>query len=79
MSCTRFSDGAPAEIFISCLRQVGSPLEALARAAVTASLAFQYGCPIDVLRSALTRDHTGGPATLLGAAIDALGDSGESV
>jgi hypothetical protein len=70
LSCS--PDGGIAEIFRSSAL-VGSPVEVLARdAAVTASLAFQYGCPLEVLRTALTRDHDGGPATPLGAALDAI-------
>jgi hypothetical protein len=72
LSLSRFPGGCIAELFLSS-SLVGSPVEALARdAAVTASLAFQYGCPLEVLRGALTRDHAGGPATPLGAALDAF-------
>jgi hypothetical protein len=61
LSLSRFPGGGIAELFLSS-SLVGSPVEALARdAAVTASLAFQYGCPLEVLRAALTRDHGGGP------------------
>jgi hypothetical protein len=76
LGLSRFPDGGVAEIFLSSAL-VGSPMEALARdAAVTASLAFQYGCPLETLRAALTRDHDGGPATPLGAALDALSKGG---
>jgi hypothetical protein len=65
LTLSRFHDGRIAEIFISSWRP-GSMIEAIARdAAITASLAFQYGCPLETLRSALTKDHDGGPATLL--------------
>jgi hypothetical protein len=75
LSLSRFPGAGIAELFLSSL--VGSPVEALARdAAVTASLAFQYGCPLEVLRGALTRDHGGGPATPLGAALDAISKGG---
>jgi hypothetical protein len=68
LSLSRFPGGGIPELFLSSAL-VGSPVEALARdAAGTASLAFQYGCPLEVLRGALTRDHDGGPATPLGAA-----------
>jgi hypothetical protein len=68
----RWSDGRLAEIFISS-EKPGSELEAIARdAAITASLAFQFGCPLNMLRAALTQDHGGGPATLLGAALDSI-------
>jgi hypothetical protein len=53
LSFSRFSNGHVAELFLSSAL-VGSPLEALAPdAAITASLAFQYGCPPEVLRAAL--------------------------
>jgi ribonucleoside-diphosphate reductase alpha chain len=69
----RFLDGRAGEIFLSS-KHIGSPLEAIARdAAVTVSIALQFGADLETIRRALTRDHDGGPATLLGAALDALG------
>jgi hypothetical protein len=75
MLCTGFHrDGRIAEIFLSA-RHVGSPLEAIARdAAIVASIALQFGADLGTIRDSLTRDHDGGPATLLGAALDALLD-----
>jgi hypothetical protein len=68
-------DGRIAEIFLSS-HKPGSPIEAIARdAAVTVSLALQFGVPIETIRQALTKDHDGGPATLLGAALDALAEA----
>jgi hypothetical protein len=65
-------DGRIAEIFLSS-HKPGSPIEAIARdAAVTVSIALQFGADIQTIRQALTRDHDGGPATLLGAALEAL-------
>jgi hypothetical protein len=67
-----FEDGRVAEIFLSS-HKPGSPIEAIARdAAVTVSIALQFGVPIETIRAALTKDHDGCPATLLGAALDAL-------
>jgi len=66
----RFSDGKPAEIFLSSSKP-GSLIEAIARdAAVTVSIALQFGADLETIRGALTKDHDGGPATLLGAALD---------
>jgi hypothetical protein len=66
-----------AEIFLSS-EKPGSPIEAIARdAAVTVSIALQFGADLETIRPALTRDHDGGPATLLGAAFDALLDGRE--
>jgi len=64
--------GSIAEIFISS-EKPGSYIEAAARdAAILASLALQHGCPVDTMRHALTRDHDGSPATIVGAVIWAL-------
>jgi hypothetical protein len=41
-------------------------------AAVAASLALQFGCPLEVLQRALLRDSHGRPSTPLGAAIDRI-------
>jgi hypothetical protein len=67
-----YPDGRIGEIFLSS-HKPGSPIEAIARdAAIMASLALQFGVPLDTIRAALTRDHDGGPATLIGAALDTL-------
>src|SRR5208283_3883154 len=72
LSFSRYEDGRTAEVFLSS-RHIGSPLEAIARdAAVTVSLALQHGTPLATIRKALTKDHNGGPATLLGAALAAI-------
>jgi ribonucleoside-diphosphate reductase alpha chain len=71
---SRFEDGRLAEIFISDAR-AGSHLDHLARdAAILASIAFQYGAPIDVIRHALQRDQIGRAETPLGAALDYLAE-----
>jgi hypothetical protein len=67
-----YPDGRIAEIFLSS-HKPGSPIEAIARdSAIMASLALQFGAPLKTIRLALTKDHDGGPATLLGAALVAL-------
>jgi hypothetical protein len=74
LSAGYFRDGRIAEIFLSS-HKPGSPIEAIARdAAVTVSIALQYGANLETIRAALTRDHDGGPATPLGAALDAIAD-----
>jgi hypothetical protein len=70
-----YKDGRIAEIFLSSHRP-GSPIEAIARdAAVTVSIALQFGADLQTIRAALTKDHDGAPATLLGAALGALAES----
>jgi hypothetical protein len=70
-----YTDGRIAEIFLSS-HKPGSPIEAIARdAAVTVSIALQFGANLETIRQALTKDHEGAPATLLGAALDALAEA----
>jgi hypothetical protein len=72
MTAGFYPDGRIAEIFLSS-HKPGSPIEAIARdAAVTVSIALQFGAPIETIRAALTKDHDGSPATLLGTALDIL-------
>jgi ribonucleoside-diphosphate reductase alpha chain len=74
-TCTigRFPDGRIGELFLQN-HKPGSQSDANARdAAVAASLALQFGCPVEVLQRALLRDPAGRPSTPLGAAIDAIG------
>jgi ribonucleoside-diphosphate reductase alpha chain len=68
----RHADGTIGEIFLQS-RKPGSQSDANARdAAVAASLALQFGCPLETLRHALLRDSHGRPSTPLGAAVDAI-------
>jgi hypothetical protein len=72
MTAGFYQDGSIAEVFLSS-NKPGSPIEAIARdAAVTVSIALQFGADLETIRGALTRDHDGSPATLLGAALDVL-------
>lgn len=67
-----FPDGRPGEIFLTG-NKAGSPADAAARdAAIAASFALQFGCPLDDLRSALTRDGNGTASSVLGAALDLI-------
>ena len=70
-----YEDGRIVEIFLSS-RKPGSPIEAIARdAAVTVSIALQFGADLQTIRAALTKDHDGGPATAIGAALDKLAEA----
>jgi hypothetical protein len=67
-----YPDNRIGEIFISSNR-AGSQVEAVARdSAIAVSIALQSGADLETIRAALTKDHDGGPATLLGAALDVL-------
>jgi ribonucleoside-diphosphate reductase alpha chain len=72
VTISRFADGRLGEIFLQN-HKPGSQSDTNARdAAVAASLALQFGCPLEVLRRALLRDAQGRPSTPLGAALDRL-------
>jgi ribonucleoside-diphosphate reductase alpha chain len=74
---SRFADGRVAEVFLQN-HKPGSQSDCNARdAAVAASLALQYGCPLQVLQRALLRDSQGRPSTPLGTAIDAIAEEEE--
>ena len=68
----RFEDGGLAEIFLSN-GKVNSHANVTTRdAAVVASIAMQYGAPLDVLRRALLRDERGVASGPLGTALDPI-------
>jgi hypothetical protein len=71
---SRFSDGSLAEIFLTNHR-AGSDADASAcDAAVIASIALQFGVPLETIRKALMRDSRGRARTPLGAALDIIAE-----
>ena len=59
------------EIFINTAGKSGNEADTICSdAAVAISLALQYGCPIEVLRSAMKRNSDGSPMGLLSHALD---------
>jgi hypothetical protein len=70
----RFLDtGAVAEIFINSSMKLGSMADINAcDGAVAVSLALQYGCPPELLRSGMKRNADGSAQGPLGAALDAI-------
>lgn len=59
------------EIFINTAGKAGSEGDTMVSdAAVAISLALQYGCPIEVLRTAMKRNPDGSPMGLLSHALD---------
>jgi ribonucleoside-diphosphate reductase alpha chain len=67
-----FDDGRLGEVFLGNHR-ADSHADACAKdAAILASIALQYGAPLDVLAKALLRDAEGRPSTPIGCAFDHL-------
>jgi hypothetical protein len=72
VSIGRFADGALAEIFITSSK-AGSDSDTAARdSVVVASIALQFGVPVDTLCAALMRNRDGSACGPLGAALDVL-------
>jgi len=64
-----------AEIFLGNGR-AGSGLDAAAKdSAVIASIALQYGVPVETIRHALLRNADGSAASPLGAALDVIAEA----
>jgi hypothetical protein len=73
----RFADGRLAEVFITN-HKAGSMAGIMASdAAVVASIALQYGVPVEVIWHALMRDSHEKPSGPLGVVLDRLADEGE--
>ena len=69
---SRFADGSIGEVFLNN-HKVNSQADVSARdAAVVASIALQYGAPVDVIRRALMRNADGTASGPLGAALDLI-------
>jgi hypothetical protein len=67
-----FDDGRIGEVFVGNHR-ADSHADACAKdSAILASIALQFGAPLDVLRKALLRDSHGRPSTPIGVALDLL-------
>ncbi|WFU37757.1 hypothetical protein QA640_25180 [Bradyrhizobium sp. CB82] len=72
MTVGSFPDGSPGEIFLNASLS-NSLLDVLASdAAIFASIALQFGAPLDVLRHAVKRDARGIAASPIGAALDLI-------
>jgi hypothetical protein len=67
-----YRDGRVGEVFLNAHKS-GGALESVARdAAIVVSIALQHGADLGIICRALTRDGNGAPATLIGAALDAI-------
>lgn len=65
-----YQDGRPGEIFLTG-KKTGSELEAVMMdAGILASLALQFGAPIEEIAAALNRQEDGTAASYIGAALD---------
>ena len=72
MTAGYYPDGRVGEVFVNADR-ANSLLDFLmSDAAILASLALQYGAPLDEIRHAVKRDSRGEAASPIGAALDRI-------
>jgi len=72
MTVGRYPDDRAGELFLSS-EHGNSLLDVLAHdAAILASLALQFGCPLETIRHAVTRDSQGVSASPIGEALDRI-------
>jgi hypothetical protein len=72
MTTGLYPDGCIGEVFLNA-EHANSLLDTLAHdAAILASLALQFGCPLETIRHALKRDGQGTAASPIGAALDLI-------
>jgi hypothetical protein len=72
---SHFGDGSPGEIFLTS-HKAGSAADTAARdAAITCSIALQFGADFETIRKALCRDSQGTASSPLGVALDVLAGS----
>ena len=69
-----FEDGALGEVFVGNHRCDSHADSCAKDAAILASIALQFGAPLDVLRKALLRDSQARPSTPIGIALDLLAE-----
>lgn len=69
----RFADGSLAEVFLQNYKADSMAGFMASDAAIAASLALQFGCPLDTLPKALSRDARGNATGPLGVALDMIG------
>lgn len=66
-----FADGTVAELFVNTSGKAGTEADFNCQdGAVAISLALQYGCPLDVIRTALKRRSDGEPHGPIARALD---------
>jgi hypothetical protein len=72
MTTGLYPDGRIGEVFLNA-EHANSLLDVLAHdAAILASLALQFGCPLETIRHALKRDCHGVAASPIGEALDRI-------
>jgi len=79
VSIGRYTDGIPAEVFVSSTRP-SSEIANIARdASILMSIALQYSVPLRVMRNAITRLSDNNAASIIGAVLDLIAPPDDGV
>jgi ribonucleoside-diphosphate reductase alpha chain len=70
VTAAHFGDGSLGEIFLQNHKADSTAGIMASDSAIAASLALQFGCPVEVLRKALSRDARGNATGPLAVALD---------
>jgi hypothetical protein len=71
-----FSDGTPAEVFVSN-HKAGNASDVAARdAGILVSLCLQHGCSVETIARALSRNADGSASGVIGAVLDKIAADG---
>lgn len=72
ITLSHFSDNRPAECFVQN-HKLSSAADVAARdSGILLSLLFQFGCPIETIAHAITRNSDGSPSGVVGAILDKI-------
>ena len=70
-----FDDGTPAEAFVSN-HKAGNASDVAARdAGILLSLLLQYGCPVETIAHAVSRNSDGSASGVIGAVLDMIAEA----
>jgi ribonucleoside-diphosphate reductase alpha chain len=72
VTASKFNGGELGEVFIQNGKTNSAAGILASDSAIAASLALQFGCPVEVLSRALSRDSAGDPTGPLGRALDQI-------
>jgi len=72
VSVGRYSDGVPAEVFVSSSRPSSEISDVARDASILISIALQYGVPLRAMRDSITRLSDNSAASIIGAVLDLI-------
>ena len=78
VTISHFPDGRPAECFVQSHKLSSSADTAARDSGILLSLLFQFGCPVETVAHAVTRNSDGSASGVVGAILDKIGILGDA-